>query len=338
MLSLTSLSVVLILLQLHCIVGFVKVTPRRMCTSIVNAEVEKESSASQGFAGYTPSLKKEGAYASAANSSTILPVIIVVNPYMSENVGSCARTMLNFGLHELRVVDPRCDILNDRARALAAGGSEILENAKIYATIQECVEDLQMVMATTIRPRHMTQIILSPSSAAEKLVIPSGTGQVVKSGIMFGRERNGLNNEEVALADAIISISTFKQFSSLNLAQAVNIVGYELFKAKIKAEDTSAPDVWLHPRDGERLATRKELDNLMNRLEQNLDSKAYQKDGNKRDYSFRNIRNIVQRTLITRAEVDLLQGVLSVLVRPTKDKDSSQIETVEIEGEIDTDS
>ena len=100
--------------------------------------------------------------------------------------------MLNFGLHELRVVDPRCDILNDRARALAAGGSEILENAKIYATIQECVEDLQMVMATTIRPRHMTQIILSPSSAAEKLVIPSGTGQVVKSGIMFGRERNGL--------------------------------------------------------------------------------------------------------------------------------------------------
>ena len=94
------------------------------------------------------------AYSEAAALNVKMPVIILVSPYLDQNVGSVSRAMLNFGLHELRVVDPRCDILSDNARALAAGSVEILENAKVYATCEECLADLQRVFATTVRPRR----------------------------------------------------------------------------------------------------------------------------------------------------------------------------------------
>ena len=97
---------------------------------------------------------KAVAYSEAAALNVKMPVIILVSPYLDQNVGSVSRAMLNFGLHELRVVDPRCDILSDNARALAAGSVEILENAKVYATCEECLADLQRVFATTVRPRR----------------------------------------------------------------------------------------------------------------------------------------------------------------------------------------
>ena len=158
--------------------------------------------------------------------------------------------MLNFGLTELRLVDPRCDHLSDASKAIAAGSYEILENAKVYSSLDECVKDLQRVYATTVRPRHMTQMIYTPQKAAEAVVhripaaIEDGPNHVHhRAGILFGTERSGLTNEEVAFADSIITIPSFKHFSSLNLAQAVNIVGYEIWKRALEIDGTLPPGV-----------------------------------------------------------------------------------------------
>jgi len=230
--------------------------------------------------------------------------------------------MLNFGITELRVVDPRCDILSDQARALSSGGVAILENAKIYPTLQAAVLDLERVMATTVRPRGMTQMILNPQAAAREAVVRVSPSEAVASasatcGIVFGRERNGLTNEEVALADTIVTIPTFRQFSSINLAQATNIICAELFKRQIELEGTAPPEQWLHPRDGERMARRDDLENFFRRLEENLTARDYQSDENRRMLNYRNIRNLFQRTLMTKSEIDTLHGVLSTLITKT---------------------
>jgi len=228
-------------------------------------------------------------------------------------VGSVARAMLNFGFHELRIVQPRCDINSEGARALAAGAVDILTNTKVFDSLEECNKDLQRIMATTVRPRHMTQLVLTPSAAAEESLKIDNS---VKVGIMFGRERSGLTNEEVALADTIISIPSFKHFSSLNLAQAVNIVCFEVWKQSLSLAETEPPGQWLQPKDGQRLARRDEIENFFNRLEGKMMERNFQSDENRRDLCFRNIRNIFLRTQVTKQEVDLLQGMLSCLVSP----------------------
>lgn len=276
-----------------------------------------------GFQGYQQPETKRGAYDAAreeaASRGLSLPAIILVNPFLDQNVGSVSRAMLNFGLTELRVVDPRCDILSESARALSSGSELILENAKIFPTLKEAIWDLERVFATTIRPRHMTQMVLSPQAAAKAAITQHREqGSTATScGIVFGRERNGLTNEEVAICDTIVTIPTFKHFSSINLAQACNIMCSELWKRQIELEGVAPPEEWLHPRDGERMARRDDLETLFQRLEAKLTEKNYQLDDKRRDLNYRNIRNLLQRILCTRAEVDLLQGVLSALVKPS---------------------
>ncbi len=220
------------------------------------------------------------------------------------------------------MVDPNCDITSDDARRLSSGSEQILENAKIFPTLDGAVADLHRVMATTIRPRSMSQIVVSPKEAARIAIqsdadIAASGGEVLRSGIVFGRERSGLTNEEVAMADSIVSIPTFKHFSSLNLAQAVNIVCFEVWKqhAEKRGGVASPPDVWLHPRDGERMARREELDVLLERLETGLTERQYQPDLSRRELCYRNIRNVFQRTLMTKQEIDLLHGVLSSIMK-----------------------
>jgi tRNA/rRNA methyltransferase len=159
----------------------------------------------------------------------------------------------------------------------------------------------------------MTQMVLTPSAAADVAITQDPD---VKVGIMFGRERSGLTNEEVAEADSIISIPSFKHFSSLNLAQAVNIVGSELWKRNLAISEKAPPNIWLHPRDGERLARRNELENFLQRLEVSLDGRNYQMNPTIRELNHRHIKNIFQRVMVTKAEVDMLHGVLSSLVKP----------------------
>ena len=135
---------------------------------------------------------------------------------------------------------------------MAAGAFDIVENAKVFQKLEDCVADLQRVFATTVRPRDMTQLVYTPETAASAAIFP---GNLQSVGILFGRERSGLTNEEIATADAIIAIPSFKHFSSLNLGQAVNIVGYELWKRQLQVENVAPPEVWLQ-KDEERLARR----------------------------------------------------------------------------------
>ena len=243
--------------------------------------------------GYQQPETKRGAFEAAKGSDIKMPCVILVNPFLDANIGSASRAMLNFGLTELRLVAPNCNHLSDNSRALAAGSFEILENAKIFPTLSECIADLSKVYATTVRPRHMTQMVYTPSSAARDIMVkPEGE----HFGIMFGTERSGLSNEDVALADSIISIPTFKHFSSLNLAQAVNIVAYEVWKASLELDGSLPPDTWLHRKDGTgRFAKKGEIDGLMDRLTSFLDRKDYQKNPSKREIVFRSIKNILQR-------------------------------------------
>jgi len=164
----------------------------------------------------------------------------------------------------------------------------------------------------------MTQVILTPGAAAEAALAPAAAAAdspAVRVGIMFGRERSGLTNEEVALADSIISIPSFKYFSSLNLAQAVNIVGFELWKRNLELSEQRPPEVWFHPKEADRLARRAELDLFLDRLESALDAKEHQKHPEIRAVVYRSIRSIFQRTLLSKAEVDVMHGVLSTLTK-----------------------
>lgn len=145
---------------------------------------------SKGFSGYQAPETKRGAFEIAKNSRLKPPVIILVNPFLDQNIGSVARAMLNFGLTELRIVDPNCDHLSENCRALAAGAYEILENAKVYNNLTSCVEDMQRVLATTVRPRYMSQIVYTPETAARTCV---ELNSEISVGILFGRERSGKN-------------------------------------------------------------------------------------------------------------------------------------------------
>ena len=208
-----------------------------------------------------------------AKQSSVLkmPVIILVNPFDPQNVGSVSRIMLNWGMTELRVVDPRCDVLSDEAKRLAVGSVKVLENAKIFNTLQECVLDLNRVIATTARQRDLNHMVHTPFSAAEDAMsflyqhhssspstianegeeenssnnnlvatvgadLPTTDGGGV--GIVFGRERGGLRNDELLLADSTIHIPAFEAYDVLNLAQAVNIIGYEMWQRYITIRDS----------------------------------------------------------------------------------------------------
>jgi len=271
------------------------------------------NSAGKKFAGIRPpGTRKDIAYDMAKDSPIKMPAVILVNPFLDANVGSVSRAMLNFGLSELRVVDPRCDIMSEQSQALAAGAIDILRNAKIYSNLKDCVSDLQRVIATTARTRDMSQSILTPQSAAKIAINQSNN---ISVGILFGRERDGLSNEELSFADSYVAIPSFQYFSSLNLAQAVNILAYELFKQKLEVEQTPLADELFIFREGDKLAKREDLDNYLTRLETQLINRNYQPDKYRREAIFRNIRNIYQRVQITKAEIDTLHGVLTTLIK-----------------------
>ena len=176
------------------------------------------------------------AYFHAKHSTIQSPCIILVSPYSDANVGSISRLMLNFGMHELRVVHPECNILSDTATTLAVGSVEILRNAKIYESLKECVADLDIVVATTPRKISvLNQINLTPREAAVEMITPNN---VHKAGILFGRERNGLTTEEIGFANRRVFIPAFEHYKELNLAQSVNILAYECFNQRLQVQSS----------------------------------------------------------------------------------------------------
>src|ERR1700760_3769929 len=147
------------------------------------------------------------------------PAVILVEPQLGENIGMAARAMGNFALTRLRIVKPRDGWPNVAAQRAAAGADHILDHAELFDTVEQAVADLTLLFATTARAHDQAKPVVGPEGAAVEMVAHVGAGG--GAGIMFGRERSGLQNEEVALANRIITFPVNPGFASLNLAQAV---------------------------------------------------------------------------------------------------------------------
>ncbi|MBR7158468.1 MAG: RNA methyltransferase [Alphaproteobacteria bacterium] len=236
-----------------------------------------------------------------------LPVFIMVRTQMAENIGVAARAMMNCGVSELRLVAPREDCLSPAAVSMAAGAGEILKNAKVFPSLAEAVADLNFVYATSARPRDMVYEVFDGEGAAAKLCSQLDAG--LKCGVLFGPERTGLLNDELTFADAVIEIPLNPANTSLNVAQAVLLVGYEYFKHSHKNTTET-----LHM-PASRVATKEEIFTLFQHLEAELDKAGYFRIPEKRPRMLRNLRNIFTRSHLSLQEVNTLHGIINELVR-----------------------
>jgi len=225
---------------------------------------------------------------------------------MGENIGAAARAMKNFGLSELVLIAPKCKWPNDRAQALAAGAGDILENVRIFPTTTEALAPFNLVLATTARDRDVLKEIHTPEAAARRLRTASGTG--AKTALLFGGERAGLDNEEMSLCDAVITIPT-AEFSSLNLGQAVLLLGYEWLKSADTTPAVRTRQTVAVP------ATRAELAGLFEHLERELDAAEFLFPPAKRETMVRNIRAMIMRSGLSDQEARTIRGMIVALVR-----------------------
>ncbi|WP_088346286.1 MULTISPECIES: RNA methyltransferase [Rhodomicrobium] len=244
------------------------------------------------------------------------PAIILVEPQLGENIGQAARAMANFGLAELRLVAPRDGWPSEKALAAASGASHIIERAVLFPTVEAAIADLHFVGATTARIREMVKPVFTPETAARDFAGRAEAGQLC--GVLFGRERSGLENDEVALADALVMAPVDPAFASLNLAQAVLIVGYEWRKAVAGASLGRGTEFDGPAREGVQLnkcipATRGELLDFFAHIEGELSQAGFFKTDEKRSSVVRNIRNMFHRASLTDQEVRTLRGIVVAL-------------------------
>lgn len=233
------------------------------------------------------------------------PVVILVEPQLGENIGAAARAMLNCGLTALRLVRPRDGWPNPRAVAAAAGADRILDEAVLYPSTAAAVADLQRVYATSGRPRGMIQRVLSPRAAAAEMRRAWDAGEAV--GYLFGPERTGLINDDLVLAEAVVSVPLNPSFASLNLAQAVLILGYEWFQS---GEIPPGEQLLCGPT---RPANKAELLNLFEHLEQELDDCRFFSTADKRPSMVRTLRGMFQRMTMTEQEIRTFHGIIAGL-------------------------
>lgn len=239
-------------------------------------------------------------------SAVAAPAVILVHPQLGENIGSAARAMLNCGLTELRLVAPRQGRINARAYAMASGATEVLDRATIFPDVASAIADLHWVYATTARPREMIKPVATPRHAAVEIRGHIAAGDRV--GILFGPERTGLESDDVALAQTIISAPLNPQFSSLNLGQAVLLVAWEW----LMSGDSTPPLAMVTGRT--RPATREEMVGLFDHLEAELDDAGYFANiEHKRATMVRNLRNSFQRGPMLEQDVRTLRGVIKAL-------------------------
>jgi tRNA/rRNA methyltransferase len=234
------------------------------------------------------------------------PSVILVAPQLGENVGAAARAMLNAGLTDLRVVAPRPPWPNPRALAAASGADHLITHARVYDRLEEAVGDLRRLYASTARPRDLVKPVLDARQAAREMraMFPTGEG----CGIVFGPERTGLDSDQVAIADVLLTVPLNPAYASLNLAQAVLVVGYEWFQSGV---DSTAP-AEAAP-SGDRPPTRAELLALLRHLASELDAAHFLWPPHTRAGKLRHLRNFVTRASPTAQEVKTLHGVVTAL-------------------------
>ncbi len=238
------------------------------------------------------------------------PAIILVEPQLGENIGMAARAMGNFALSRLRIVNPRDGWPNIAASRAAAGADHILERAELFPTVEAAVADLDLLFATTARAHDQAKPVMAPEAAAREISGHISDGG--RAGIQFGRERWGLTNEEVARANRIVTFPVNPGFASLNLAQAVLLMGYEWFKLS-----TEGVLPFAMPERSER-ASQHQLDAFFDNLVRELDRVEFLRPAEKRDTMLVNLRNIFFRMEPTKQDMHTLHGVIMAIAEGRK--------------------
>ncbi len=235
------------------------------------------------------------------------PAVILCEPQLGENIGTTARAMANFGLWDLRLVNPRDGWPNEKAIATASKAEQVLDKVRVFATTEEAIADLSLVYATTARRRDLQKPVLGPEEAAQRVIAHIATG--AGAGVLFGREKWGLNNEEVALSDAIVTLPVEAAFASLNIAQAVLIIAYEWRRQTDIGKELLFSETVAEP------ATKGELLRLFEHLEGSLDESGFFTAPDKRPTVITNLRAMLGRGAFSAREVRTLHGVISSIER-----------------------
>src|ERR1700742_98595 len=238
------------------------------------------------------------------------PPGILGEPQLGENIGMAARAMGNFGLTRLRIVNPRDGWPNVHARRAASGADHILDHVELFETVEQAVADCTLLFPPPARAHDQPKPVAAPQAAASEMTVAIAGGATV--GILFGRERYGLQNEEVALADRIVTFPVHPGFASLNLAQAVLLVGYEWFKLA-----TSGALPFAMPERSER-ASQHQMQAFFDNLVRELDKVEFLRPAEKRETMLVNLRNIFTRMEPTKQDMHTLHGVVMAIAEGRK--------------------
>lgn len=234
------------------------------------------------------------------------PVVILVDPQMGENIGAAARAMLNCGVTELRLVNPRDGWPNDRAVSMSSGALDRMPPVRVFDTTAAAIADLHYVYATTARPRDMVKDVFTPRTAADDMRARHNGGERI--GLLYGAERMGLVNEDVALSSAVITIPLNPGFSSLNLGQAVLLTCYEWM---MTGDNTPGQQLVIGDTP---TATQGDMDALYNRLETELEERRFFRAAEMKPTVVRNLRAMLVRARMTQQEVNTFHGIISALI------------------------
>ena len=236
---------------------------------------------------------------------TATPVIVLVRPQLGQNIGKAARAMLNFGLTEMRLVAPRDGWPNPEAGPAASGADVVLERAELFDTTEEAIADCNLVFASTVRRRDLVMPVVGPEKMADQIAASPR-----RSAILFGPERSGLETEEVAVANAIVTVPINPQFGSLNLAQAVILLAYECSRRASLAQPTV--------KDSEPPAPHGDLEGLIEQLNGELDAKGYFHPPSRTQATKNTLRTIFTKTGWSSREIKAIRGVIRALVGPVR--------------------
>ena len=235
------------------------------------------------------------------------PSFILVEPQMGENIGAAARAMWNFGLDRMRIVAPRDGWPNERAEAMAASATHVLDEAVIFDTTRAATADLTLVYATTARPRDLTKRVLTPEAAVIEMREALAAGE--KGGVLFGRERTGLENADIERSSAVITVPVNPAFPSLNLAQCSLLMGYEWFKS---ADHT--PAEILDPGKA-GFAAKGDVDTLLDFMESELNDSGFFWPEDKRASMLTTLHNLYHRMPLTASDLRMIWGTTRALAR-----------------------
>ncbi|HEY0627643.1 MAG TPA: RNA methyltransferase [Allosphingosinicella sp.] len=232
------------------------------------------------------------------------PAIVLVRPQLGENIGKAARAMLNFGLTDLRLVNPRDGWPNPSAGPAASGADIVLEKARVFGSVTEAVADCPFVYATTVRKRGLVVPVIDPEETAREIRTQNGA-----SAILFGAERSGLETEEAAVAQKIVTVPINPEFRSLNLAQAVILLAYEWSKHSRLVMPTESEGT--EPR-----ATQEQLEGLIGQLDKSLEKAGYYFPPDRTPATKKTLRTILSKAGWSNREVQALRGMIRTLVNP----------------------